>query len=238
MSSDCSKDLVVLISGANSGIGLATAEEFKRRGYRLSLGARSLESLKSAFGPPDEHMLFNHFDGFVPQTATDWVARTVARFGRIDALINNAGMSEPVTIPEDNDEALDRIWAVNVKAPLRMTRLCLPYLEATGRGRIVNVGSLSGKRVRNANVGYNMSKFALMGLTHTTRHVSWEKGVRAVAVCPSFVRTRMSALSRKVRPEDMIPPETLAELIRSLVELPNSAAIAELLVNCRLEDTL
>jgi len=64
------------------------------------------------------------------------------------------------------------------------------------------------------------------------------KGVRATAVCPSFVRTAMSGYTSKVAPEDMIQPETMAELVRTLIELPNNAAIAELLVNCRLEDML
>lgn len=229
---------VVIISGANRGIGLAIAKHFLAHGYRLSLGGRDPNSLAEALGPESDSLLCARFDAFEPPTARNWVDATVARFGRIDALVNNAGSGERVSLMDDNEEALDRLWAVNVKAPLRMTRLCLPHLEATGAGRVVNVASLSGKRVRNAFVGYNMTKFALMGLTHTTRHVAWEKGVRATAVCPSFVRTEMSAYTSKVTPDEMIQPETLAELVRTLVELPNNAAIAELLVNCRLEDML
>ena len=95
---------------------------------------------------------------------------------------------------------------------------------------------MSGKRVRNSFVGYNMTKFAVMGLTHTTRHVTWDKGVRATAICPSFVRTEMSAYTGKVKPEDMIQPETMAHLVRTTIEMPNNAAVAEILVNCRLED--
>jgi len=229
---------VVLISGANRGIGKAIAEHLRDHGYRLSLGARDPGKLEAAFGPEDDHQLFNRFDAFDPESAKAWVDRTVARFGRIDALVNNAGLGEQVRLTDDNEEALDRLWAVNAKAPLRMTRLCLPHLEATGRGRIVNVASLSGKRVRNAFVGYNMTKFAVMGLTHTTRNVAWEKGVRATAICPSFVRSEMSAYTDKVTPDEMIQPETMAELVRTVIELPNNAAIAELLVNCRLEDML
>jgi NAD(P)-dependent dehydrogenase (short-subunit alcohol dehydrogenase family) len=235
---DISDGRVVLVSGANRGIGRAIAREFIARGYRVSLGARDPQSLVEALGPETDTLLHARFDAFDIPTAAAWVDATIARFGRIDALVNNAGLGERVGLMDDNEEALDRLWAVNVKAPLRMTQLCLPHLEQTGAGRIVNVSSLSGKRVRNAFVGYNMTKFALMGLTHTTRHVAWEKGVRATAVCPSFVRTEMSAYTSKVKPEEMIQPETMAELVRTLVELPNSAAIAELLVNCRLEDML
>lgn len=238
MSLNTPSERVIVITGANRGIGLSIAREFLGRGYRLSLGARDPDGLREALGPESDRLLHARFDALLPETASAWVDATVERFGRIDALVNNAGSGEQVALMDDNEEALDRLWAINVKAPLRMTRLCLPHLERTGAGRIVNVASLSGKRVRNAFVGYNMTKFALMGLTHTTRHVAWEKGVRATAICPSFVRTEMSSYTSKVTPEEMIAPETLAELVRTVVELPNTAAIAELLVNCRLEDML
>lgn len=231
-------DRVVLVSGAGKGIGRAVADRLLTLGYRLSLGVRQPGKLAEAFGPESDRLMFHRFDAFEPPSAVAWVESAAARFGRIDALVNNAGLSERVLLTDDNDEALDRLWQVNVKAPLRLTRLCLPHLEATGRGRIVNIASLSGKRVRNAFVGYNMTKFALMGLTHTTRHVAWHKGVRATAICPSFVRTEMSAYTDKVKPDDMIQPETLADLVATLIALPNNAAVAELLVNCRLEDML
>ncbi|NTE53782.1 SDR family NAD(P)-dependent oxidoreductase [Agrobacterium tumefaciens] len=229
---------VALVTGAGRGIGLAIARELAEHGYRLSLGARDTAALEAAFGPEGGQFHYAHFDAYEPANAQAWVNGAVARFGRIDALINNAGLGERVSLMDDNDEALDRLFAVNVKAPLRMTRLCLPHLEQTGTGRIINIVSMSGKRVRNAFVGYNMTKFAVMGLTHTTRHVAWEKGVRATAICPSFVRTEMSAYTNKVMPDEMIQPETLASLVRTAIELPNTAAMAEMLVNCRLEDML
>ncbi|MFM0758355.1 SDR family NAD(P)-dependent oxidoreductase [Paraburkholderia strydomiana] len=229
---------VVLISGATRGIGLAVAKDFLAHGYSLSLGARAPVQLESVFAPPGERLAYHHYDACDPDAAKAWVEATVARSGRIDALINNAGINEPLTLNDDDDKRLDRLWAVNVKAPLRMTRLCLPYLEASGTGRVINLASLSGKRVRNPQVGYTMTKFAVMGLTHTIRHIAWDKGVRATALCPGFVRTDLTAHTTKVAPEDMTTPETLATLVRTLVELPNNAAVAELLVNCRLEDTL
>jgi NAD(P)-dependent dehydrogenase (short-subunit alcohol dehydrogenase family) len=238
MNVDDRSQRVVLVSGASRGIGMAIASELAAHGYRLSLGARDPERLQAHFGVEGERFHYAHFDAYKPASSEAWVASAVEKFGRIDALVNNAGLGERVSLMDDNDEALDRLWAVNVKAPLRMTRLCMPYLEAGGCGRIVNISSLSGKRVRNAFVGYNMTKFAVMGLTHTTRHVAWEKGVRATAICPSFVRTEMSSYTNKVKPDDMIQPETLACLVRTAIELPNNAAMAEMLVNCRLEDTL
>lgn len=226
---------VALISGASRGIGAAVAARLLARGWLVSCGVRRPGEFATS-APANAY--YHRFDALDPSSAQDWVAATIERFGRIDALVNNAGSNEKVRIQDDNDAALDRLWAINVKAPLRLTRLCLPHLEAYGQGRIINIASLSGKRVRNAWVGYNMTKFALMGLTHTTRHVAWEKGVRATAVCPSFVRTDMTRAVTKVSREEMISVETMAELVTTLIELPNNAAIAELLVNCRLEDML
>ncbi|AZO25023.1 SDR family NAD(P)-dependent oxidoreductase [Mesorhizobium sp. M1E.F.Ca.ET.045.02.1.1] len=229
---------VVLLSGANRGIGAAIVNELLPHGYRLSLGARDTASLAAAFGPEMENMLHAHCDALEPKSAKAWVAATVEKFGRIDVLINNAGSNEKVSLLEEDEEALDRLWAINVKAPLRLTRLCVPYLERTGHGRIVNIASMSGKRVRNPFVGYNMTKFAVMGLTHTTRHVTWDMGIRATAICPSFVRTDMTRESTKIARDDMIAPQTLARIVRNTIELPNNAATAEVLVNCRLEDML
>lgn len=229
---------VVLVSGANRGIGAAIAREMMQAGWRVSLGARDPAALQAAHGPESDQCIHAVFDAEKPETAADWVATTVARFGRMDALVNNAGSAEFVRLTDDNDAALDRLWAINCKAPLRMTRLCLPHLAKTGAGRIVNIASLSGKRVRNGFVGYNMTKFAVMGMTHTTRHETWDMGIRCTAVCPSFVRTEMSGYTGKVTPEEMIQPETLARMIRHNIELPNNAAVAEILVNCRLEDML
>ena len=238
MDESSNSNRVALISGANRGIGAEIAKELVSHGFRVSLGARRPESLVECHGPETGDMVYNAFDAFDRSSAEEWVKNTVRHFNRIDALVNNAGSDERVSITDDNEEALDRLWEVNVKAPLRMCRLCLPHLEQTGRGRIINISSLSGKRAKNEFVGYNMTKFAMMGLTHTVRLAAWDKGVRATAICPSFVRTRMSAYTDKVKPEDMIQPETIAHLVRTTIELPNNAAIAELLINYRHEDTM
>lgn len=238
MNSPDSKTDVIMTSGASRGIGRAVAHEFVAAGYRLSLGARDPEALAAAFRDHGQAVSCFYYDALDPDSAEKWVEGTVSAFGGINALVNNAGINERVTIETYDEGALDRLWAVNVKAPLRLCKLCLPLLESTGRGRIVNVVSLSGKRVRNPHVGYSMTKFAMMGLTHTLRHVGWDKGVRTTAVCPSFVRTDMTQAVAKISHEEMTSPETLAGLIRHVVELPNNAAIAELLVNCRQEDML
>jgi NADP-dependent 3-hydroxy acid dehydrogenase YdfG len=231
---------VIMISGANRGIGLALARCLHGKGYSVSLGARDPAALdRAAAGLRGERLLTHGLDVRDQALAGRWVAATVERFGRIDGLINNAGISRPATIMDDDESELDEMWFVNVKGPLRLTRLAMPYLKAAGAGRIVNLASLSGKRVKNDQVGYAMSKFAVVALTHATRRLGWDHGVRATVVCPSFVATDMTAkYTDKVPAADMTQPADLAELVAAVIALPNNAAVAELLVNCRLEDML
>jgi len=226
-----------MVSGANRGIGLAVARCLQARGYRLSLGARDADSVRTALGAADDaRVIAVTFDARDRASCAAWVERTVRHFGRIDALVNNAGITLPVGIEDDDEAAYDEMWDINVKGPLRLIRLAMPQLRKSGSGRVVNISSLSGKRVKNANAGYAMSKFALVALTHSVRRLGWDDGVRATAICPSFVATDMSAQSSALPRDDMIQPADLAELVAMALALPNNAAVAELLVNCRLED--
>lgn len=227
---------VIMISGASRGIGLAMARRLAAEGYCLSLGVRNPGRLAvDGFAP--EATLVHGFDAADPQTAADWVAATVARFGRIDGLINNAGVLRQLDFANGDETALDEVWAINVKAPFRLIRHALPHLAAAGNGRIINVASTDGKRYRpGVSVAYTMSKHAVMALTHAARFAGWEQGVRATALCPGAVDTDLIAGIPGVTPrQDRIGPDTIAETVAFLLRLPNSSSVAELVMNTRLE---
>ncbi len=228
---------VIMVSGASGGIGGAMAKCLYDKGYSVSLGARTMQKLGSWVVDGDGSRIMSHaYEATDAGNNEDWVHATVAKFGRIDGLINSAGMGGMVNLEDDNDETYDALWAVNVKAPMRMIRLTLPHLRKCGSGRIINVSSLSGKRVTNDGTGYALSKFALMAVTHATRRAGWDDGVRATALCPGWVNTDMAARAEGITKEDMIQPEDLAEMASTILALPNGAAVAELLVNCSLGD--
>ena len=224
---------VALISGAARGIGRAALERLLAAGYAVSAGVRDPSRL-----PVSERLFAHRYEAAEPGSAEAWVAATMSRFGRIDAVVNAAGINPRAALLDPDEAGFDAMWTVNSKGPLRVIRAAWPHLVAGGEGRVVNVASLSGKRVRNDNLGYAMSKFAVMALTQEVRRLGWEHGVRATALCPGFVDTDMTAHVSKWPRERMSRPEDLAALIEVLLRLPNTASVAELLVNCRHEDTL
>jgi len=235
-----------MVSGATGGIGRALAERLRADGFRLSLGARRPEQLDdlvaswAAAGPTGTGtgtgVLCHRFDAHDPASAEAWVAATAEQFGGIDALVNNAGVLAPFAVDAFDEESLDTMWAVNVKAPARLTALAWPHLCRSGHGRVVNLASLSAKRVRNGFApGYAMTKHALLALTHATRQAGWDQGVRAVALCPSFVDTTMIA-GVDPGPEPIVQPSDVADLVSMALCLPDHLSVPEIVVNCRRED--
>ena len=228
---------VVLISGANRGIGRAVAQTLYATGFRLSLGARRTASLEALAGAMDaDRVLCQEFDARQPSAADRWVETTVERFGRLDGIVNNAGVVHSFSVEDDDESLLDEMWEVNVKGPLRLTRAAFPHLKRAGHGRVVNVVSLSGKRVKSRSIaGYAMSKHAAAALTHATRYAGWEDGIRSTAICPGLVATDMTTKVTSVEADRMIQPETVADLVALALSLPNSASVVEIPVNCALE---
>ena len=228
---------VILISGANRGIGFAIAERLYQEGYKLSLGARHLESLAPLISKMEKERVSTHkYDATKTETAEAWVESAGKQFGRIDGIVNNAGIYLDFTVEDENEAALDEMWLINTKGPLRLTRAAFPYLKASGAGRVINVVSLSGKRVYGPrHAGYAMSKFATMALTHAVRQSGWEHGIRSTAICPGFVATDMTAEVTAVPWEEMIPPGAIAALVATVLSLPNTASVVEIPVNCLLD---
>ncbi len=224
-------DRIVMVSGAARGIGRAVVERLLAAGFRVSAAVRDPRGLTAS-----DRLMVQRYDAESLASAELWVADTAAKFGAIDALVNVAGINTRFAITDADETALDALWAMNVKAPLRLIRLAMPHLAKTGQGRVINVASLSGKRVKNANSGYAMSKFALVALTHAVRLAGWDSGVRATALCPGFVATDMTSGVNTFPRENMSDAADIALLTETILRLSNTASVAELLVNCQLEE--
>ena len=226
----------IMISGANRGLGNAIARRLYSDGFTVSLGARDVDALAAAMeGCDADRLLCHRYDALEVGTEQAWLDATIARFGRLDGLINNAGVMDTASLEDLTEESLDQMFAVNLKAPWRLTRLALPHLRSTGAGRVVNIASLSGIRVKGTFApGYAMSKHAAIALTEATKQAGWDDGVRVTAVCPGFIATDMTSVLDE-DPSTMINPDDLAELVSTTISLPNTASVAQLNVACRLE---
>ena len=214
---------VTLITGASEGLGAACAAEFARAGALLSLAARSEKGLNSAGGPG---ALITAGDLTAEETRREVVERTIERYGRIDILINNAGVgvyrpswSTPM------DEAR-RMWELNFFAALGMAQLVVPRMRAQRSGTIVNLGSIAGKFTLPWLPLYSASKSALGSWTEALRMELGRDGIHAMLVCPGYVKTEFHRHAMGGKPPGKIAagkrfaisPEDCARAIRRGVE--------------------
>ena len=128
---------VVLISGASRGIGLALARELLGHGWRVSAGTRQPVAALAEYGADRCHGSF--FDARDPASEAAWVAAAHGHFGRIDAIVHNAGILSGKSVIEASDEDFDDIFAVNVKSPMRLTRLVWPHLQAAPELSLIHI---------------------------------------------------------------------------------------------------
>jgi NADP-dependent 3-hydroxy acid dehydrogenase YdfG len=223
---------IVMVSGASRGIGRAVVERLLASGFRVSAGLRDPSRLAEG-----ERLMTHRYDAEDAKSPISWVNATVARWGGIDAIVNTAGINPKVRVSDEGENELDEMWRVNVKGPLRLVRATLPHLAVCGHGRVINLGSLSGKRV-GSNVGYAMTKFAVVALTHGIRREGRAAGIRATVICPGYVATDMTLNDDEIPRHEMSQPDDIARLAETALMLPNNASISEMLVHCQFEPML
>ncbi len=228
---------VIAVTGASRGLGAAIARRLHADGFTLALGVRDVAAATARLGFT-ERCTVHRFDALDAPSAESWIAAVIAAHGRLDGLVNNAGVLRRFGFDHPDEAALDEMFAVNVKAPFRTIRAAMPHLKAAGNGRIVNIASTDAKRYRDptAPLGYVMSKHALLALSHAAKFAGWEDGVRVTALCPGAIDTELIAgLPGATPAANRLAPETVAEAVSLLMRLPNAATVAELMMNTRLE---
>ena len=185
---------VAIVTGAARGIGLAVARQFLDADWSVALldiDAPELRKAASALGKPIR-VLAVECDVAIPGQVASAVERTVAQFGRIDALVNNAGIALFKPLLETSFEEWSRVMEVNLGGAFLFTQACAPVMLKNGGGSVVNIGSISGLRASTLRVAYGTSKAALMHLTRQQAVELGNLGIRVNAVAPGPVDTAMA----------------------------------------------
>jgi 3-oxoacyl-[acyl-carrier protein] reductase len=184
------KDKVAIITGAAKGIGFATAKRFAQEGAKVMIADIDPEAVKAAVDqiPGSEAHVVNVTDRVSIQAAVDQIMQ---RHGRIDILINNAGITQDARLVKMTEAQFDAVIDVNLKGVFNCAQLVVPHMLEAGQGSIVNASSVVGIYGNFGQTNYAASKFGVIGFTKTWARELGAKGVRVNAVCPGFIATEM-----------------------------------------------
>ena len=193
------KDKVALITGGGRGIGKAIAMAYAREGAKLALCSRTASELEQTVN--EIHALKAECEGWscdvsLEEPVRDFVASVMKVFGRIDVLVNNAGvMTRPVPIAELEVKKWDYTIAVNLRGPFLVTRAVLPIMMKQKSGSIINVSSSIGRSAYANFIAYATSKWGLEGFTQTLAAEVRSYNIRANTVEPGYVATKLTGYS-------------------------------------------
>jgi len=193
------KDKVAIITGAAKGIGFATAQRFAQEGAKVMIADIGLEALKAAALqiPGSEAYVMNVTDRASIQVAVDQIMQ---RHGRIDILINNAGITQDARLVKMTEAQFDTVIDVNLKGVFNCTQIVVPHMLEVGSGAVVNASSVVGIYGNFGQTNYSATKFGVIGFTKTWARELGPKGIRVNAVCPGFIATEMV----KAMPENIL----------------------------------
>jgi NAD(P)-dependent dehydrogenase (short-subunit alcohol dehydrogenase family) len=215
-----------LVTGGSSGIGLAIARMLRDEGFELTLVSRQPERVEAAAADLGAAAVAANM------AEADDCARVVTehrdRFGRLDVLVNSAGVGIGGRVEDLPAKHLDLQLGVNLRGLFLVTQAAIPILRES-RGWIINLASIAGTLPTPGLAAYGATKAAVIALTRSLNEELDADGVRAIAVCPGFVDTPMAQWSG-IEPSEMIRPEDCAEVVRMCLRLSPTARIPQVVI--------
>ncbi len=215
-----------LVTGGSSGIGLALARMLREEGYELTLVSRTGEKVEAAAAE------LGAFGVAADVSLEDDCERVLAahagRHGRLDVLVNSAGIGIGGRIEDMTAKQWDLQFGVNIRGLFLLTRAAIPLLRES-RGHIVNLASIAGTMPTPGLAAYGATKAAVISFTRSLNEELDADGVRALALCPAFVDTPMAAWAG-IPGEEMIQPEDCAELVRAVLRLSPAARVPQIVI--------
>lgn len=239
---------VALVTGASSGIGAATAQSLAAQGATVALLARRRERLAesaNAIRAEGGNALVVEADITDRRRAEEAVERVVGELGRLDTLVNNAGLMHVGPVADASPDEWDQMLQINVQGLLYITRAALPHLisgaEDSPRGvaDLVNISSTAGRVARPGTAVYNLTKYGLNGFAEALRQEVMQKRVRVSLVEPGTVDTELSshladgvrqAIEAQIKDLELLLPEDIADAVTYIVTRDRRVAVNEILV--------
>jgi NAD(P)-dependent dehydrogenase (short-subunit alcohol dehydrogenase family) len=228
-------DRAAIVTGASSGIGLALARMLADEGHGLTIASRTPEKIEAAAeqlrqaGADVEVVAGNMAE---EATIQEVVAKHRERFGRLDVLVNNAGVGIGAAIADTQTKRLDIQLDVNLRSYILFYRECAEMLRAAGaehrNALVVNTASIAGKSGQGWLSIYSATKFGVVGFTQAMNKELGTAGIKSCALCPGFVDTAMTDFVKgQVDAEEMIRPEDISEIVRALLRLSPACVVPE-----------
>src|SRR5438067_802946 len=225
---------VALVTGAGSGLGAAICRSLGEAGAVLVAADIRPEAAESLLGQLREQGVQGiavKLDVGDEVQADEVVRKVLARFGRLDVLVNNAGTDVTLSVEELSFADWDRVLRTNLRGPFVLSKTAFPVMRQQGRGHIVNIVSTAAKRTWANASAYHASKWGLLGLSHALHVEGRPHGIKVTAVIAGGMRTPFILDRFPDTPLDVLQdPKNVAETIRFVLTLPDESVIPEVMV--------
>jgi NAD(P)-dependent dehydrogenase (short-subunit alcohol dehydrogenase family) len=226
-----------IVTGASSGIGLAVVKVLAEEGYGVTMAARRADKLEAAVAGLVGDGLDVH--GVAADVSDEEAIQNVVgvhreRYGRLDVLVNNAGVGFGAQVGEIQTKHLDMQLSINLRSIVLFYRECVPLLTAAAEEHsnalVVNTSSISGKFGQGWLSVYSATKHGVVGWTEAMNKELAPKGIKSTALCPAFVDTPMTEFAKQHVPaEQMIRPQDIAEAVRFLLKVSPACIVPEMM---------
>jgi len=237
------KGKVVIVTGANSGMGLAIARRFVGAGATVVFMGRRQQLLNDVTADlPQEQVVIRPLDVSDRATVNEVVNEIIVQHERVDILVNNAGINtQQRGVADIKPEDWDYVLQVNLTGAFNMIHAVLPTMRSQGNGMIINISSTAGVRASQvAGAAYSASKHAMVSLTNNLNQEEWEYGIRATAICPGEVNTPILD-NRAEPPSDerkaqMVQVEDIADSVMYVTGLSKFATVPMIVIKPAYQD--
>jgi 3-oxoacyl-[acyl-carrier protein] reductase len=226
---------VALITGAGRGIGRAIALALAREGYSLCIAARTREELEETrrlSSLPIERALIVLVDLADEESAEAVVETALDLFGRIDVVVNNAGWAPPRTsLVKMSARDINRILAVNLRAPIALSRIASTTMVERGGGAIINIASSAARNMPAGEAVYAASKAGLVAFTHAAFAELGDRGIKVSVIVPGLVDTTLIPNNKRLDRELMLSPDDIAAAVLNIVKSPARVCPVEVVLH-------